>query len=122
MTILECITQVDTLKSNTFSVTEKIRWLNELDGRIKTELVDTHEGGCDCQFVGYTEADDQAELIAMAPHDSIYIRWLEAQIDYYNGDLRRYSNSIIMFNETYAEFASWYNRTHRPKTAKMIYF
>lgn len=44
MTINEAIQAVDSLKPNGYSELEKIGWLSELDGTIKAEIIDTHEG------------------------------------------------------------------------------
>lgn len=44
MTINEVIQAVDSLKPNSYSELEKIQWLSELDGTIKAEIIDTHEG------------------------------------------------------------------------------
>ena len=44
MTIQEAITQVDTSLSNTYTQKEKIGWLSLLDQRVKTLIIDTHEG------------------------------------------------------------------------------
>ena len=45
MTIIGAITRVDTVKPNTYSQMDKVKWLSELDGIIKAEIIDTHEGG-----------------------------------------------------------------------------
>ena len=47
----------------------------------------------------------------------MYLKWLEAQIDLYSGELERYNASISLFNTEYAAFESWYNRSFSPKGA-----
>ena len=44
MTINEAISKVDALKVNTYGRKEKIDWLSTLDGIIKKEIIDFHEG------------------------------------------------------------------------------
>ena len=123
MTIMDALYRIDELKPNSYSQTEKIKWLSSLDGVIKSEIIDTHEGGADVVFDGY--GDDAAlttELLVPAPYDDIYLRWLEAQIDYSNGEYGKYNNSIAMYNTAYTAYANHYNRTHMPIGKKFKFF
>lgn len=118
MTINEAITQIDSLKANTYTPTEKIGWLSRADFMIKRNIIDTHEGAEAVEFDGYTEdTDPNTVLLAPAPYDEMYIRYLEAQIDYTNGEYAKYNNAILMFNASYEAYASYYNRNHMPKSA-----
>jgi len=115
MTIIEAITRVDTVKPNTYSQTEKIKWLSELDGIIKAEIIDTHEGGENVAFSGYTtETDPNTKLLVPAPYDEVYVRYLEMQIDYANNEYGKYNNSMVMYNSVYTAFEKHYNRDHMP--------
>ena len=123
MTINDVITRIDALKPNTYSVEDKIRWLSELDGIIKVKIIDTHEGGESVSFSGYPgDCDLMTELLVPAPYDDVYIYWLEAQIDYANGEYNKYNNSRERYNAVYADFRNYYNRTHMPKGAKFKFF
>lgn len=123
MTIIEAITRIKTLKPNTFLQQDIIRWLSVLDGIIKKEIIDTHEGGEDVIFNGYNEQSDLTqEMLVPAPYDDIYLRWLEAQMDYANGEYNKYNNSMVVYNESYTNFARFYNRTHMPKGKKFKFF
>jgi hypothetical protein len=123
MTIIEAINKVDELKPNSYTQLDKIRWLSNLDGTIKTEIIDTHEDGEDVIFTGYSEDGDTAiDLLVPAPYDILYVYWLEAQIDYANGEYSKYSNSMTMFNEAYSAFEKYYNRNHMPKGKKFKFF
>ena len=53
MKIIEAIQKVDALKPNNYSQEDKIKWLSTLDGVIKREIIDTHEGASDIVFNGY---------------------------------------------------------------------
>ena len=115
MTIIEAINRVDTIKPNSYGQPEKIRWLSELDGKIKNEIFDTHEGGENISYSGYT--DDTAldtGLIVPAPYDDIYIHYLEMRIDYANNEYGKYNNSMVMYNTAYSAFERYYNRNHMP--------
>ena len=105
MTIIEAINRIDSLKPNSYSQEDKIMWLSTLDGDVKTNIIDTHEGSESVTFNGY-EADVPLDtvLLVPAPYDDVYIKWLEAQIDYANGETSRFNNSIIMYNTAYYAF------------------
>lgn len=127
MTIGKVIQIIDRLKPNKFQRVDKIRWLSELDAMIWQELILTHEMPCapndgwvgmsaDPVFPAYPEdAPDGTELLVGFPNDSIYLRWLESQIDLNNGEITKYNNSRSLFNSAYLTYTDWYNRTHMPK-------
>lgn len=122
MKVIEAINQIDNLKPNTYSDEEKTAWLSRLDYLVKREILDTHEGGT-ILFGGYdADADAQTGLMVPPPYDEMYLRWLEAQIDYANGEYSKYNNSIEMFNASYRGYSNYYNRTHAPKGGKLKYF
>ena len=123
MTISEALARAKAVKPNTYSDTDMIRWLSTLDGFIKEHIIDTHEGGEDIVFNGYDENTSLAtELIVPAPHDHIYVHWLEAQIDYANDEYDRYENTMGMYNTAYDNFKNYYNRTHMPKGKSLKFF
>jgi hypothetical protein len=117
MTILEAINRTDRIKPNTYSNSGKVRWLSNLDGVVKREIIDTHEGGEDVRFEGYNDETLLAtELLIPAPYDEVYIRYLEMQIDYANGEYGKYNNSTIAYNTAFSAFERYYNREHMPKS------
>jgi hypothetical protein len=123
MTIIEAINCNDSLKPNNYTQEDKIKWLSTLDGIIKREIIDTHEGADAVVFNGYTEETPlDTELLVLAPYDDIYIKWLEVQIDYANAEYGKYANSMMMYNTAYATYANWYNRNHMPKGKQFKYF
>jgi hypothetical protein len=123
MTIMEAIHRINTVKPNSYDQPQKIKWLSNLDGIIKKEIIDTHEGGEDKVFNGYTEETNLlTELLVPAPYDDIYLRYIEMQIDYANGEYGKYNNSKVMYNEMYSAFKNYYNRTHMPKGKKFKFF
>lgn len=123
MTLIECINRINILKPNTYSQEEKIGWLSTIDGIIKKEIIDTHEGADDVVFTGYDEFTPlTTALLVPAPYDDIYIKWLEAQMDYANGEYSRYNNSMNAYNETYTAYCRHYNRTRMPLGKKFRFF
>lgn len=123
MTIIEAINRIDTLKPNTYAQETKVYWLSKLDGIIFDKIIKTHEGAEMEQFDGYSaETPMDAKLIVSAPYDDIYIKWFEAQIDYSNREYDKYNNSLVAYNDAYAEYERYYNRTHMPKGKNFKYF
>ena len=123
MTIIEVITHIDTVKPNSYGQTEKIKWLSDLDGVIKAEILDTHEGSENISFSGYTENTDlTTKLLVPAPYDKLYIHYLEMQIDYANNEYGKYNNSMVMYNTAYSAFEKYYNQEHKPKSSGRFLF
>lgn len=123
MTIREAITRIDTLKHNIYSNNEKIAWLSRLDSMVKTLIIDAHEGAENVQFSGYDDrTDPETVLLVPAPFDEVYLRWLEAQMDYHSGEYDKYNNAIIMYQTAYDGYANYYRRNHMPKSTAIKYF
>ena len=123
MTLIEAINRIDTLKPNTYTPETKVYWLSKLDGIIFNKIIKTHEGAETDEFKGYLdETPMDTKLIVPAPYDDIYIKWLESQIDYANGEYDKFNNSIVAYNDAYAEFERHYNRTHMPIAKGFKYF
>lgn len=116
MKIIEAISQIDSLKRNTYSQEQKIYWLSQLESMVKRLVIDTHEGGENISFDGFTkDTDVQTVLLMPAPFDMAYIYWLEAQIHYANEDIDMYNSAILMFNTAFNKFKNHYKRTHVSK-------
>ena len=123
MKIIEAINRIDSLKHNTYTQNEKVAWLSRLDSMVKRLIIDTHEDGDDITFTGYDDTTDpETELLVPAPFDEMYLRWLEAQIDYTNGEYDKYNNSVLMYQAAYDGYANYYNRNHMPKGKKIKFF
>lgn len=123
MTLNEAITRTDALKPNGFTRAQKLAWLSALDGGVTAEVINTHEGGEWVEFSPYTEqSDDSTVLLIPAPYDEVYQRYLEAQMDYANGEFERFNNSNAMYTAAYTAFVNYYNRTHLPKGTDKKYY
>ena len=115
MTIAEAISQVDALKPNTYTQEDKVGWLSTLDARVKKQVINAHEYHDSIFFYGYdSTADLETELLVPAPYDEMYLRWLEAMIDYHNGEDERYNNAIMLFNNAFDGYKKYYTRNHMP--------
>ena len=73
-------------------------------------------------FSGYTEEDQDKELIVKSPYDELYVHWLCAQIDWYNREFGGFNASNAIFESTYTAFRNAFNQTHMPLGREKIYF
>lgn len=123
MTVSQAIARTDRLKPNSYAYPDKLQWLSQLDGRVKKEILDTHEGGDELPFVPYSErGGGDRELLIPAPYDETYIHYLSTQIDYFNGEYERFNNANSMFESTFSAFRNAYNREHPAKGVSRNYF
>ena len=123
MKIREAIERIDSQKHNVYSQNEKIAWLSRLDFLVKTLIIDAHEGAETVEFTGYNDRTDmETELLVQAPFDEVYLRWLEAQMNYSSGEYDKYNNAILMYQTSYDSYVSYYRRTHMPKSTAIKYF
>ena len=115
MKIRQAIKNLDDLMFNTYTQSDKVAWLSRLDAMVKKHIIDNHEGAEDVIFTGYDEdTDPETVLLVPAPHDEMYLRWMEAQIHYHNGEYDKYNNAIIMFNTAYEAYKAYYTCNHLP--------
>lgn len=123
MKIREAIERIDSHKHNIYSQNDKIAWLSRLDSMVKKLIIDAHEGADQVEFTGYNdETDLNTELLVPAPFDEMYLRWLEAQMDYSSGEYDKYNNAMAMYQTAYDGYANYYRRNHMPKSTAMKYF
>ena len=123
MTIREALDRTDNLVHNIYSRGEKIAWLSGLDLEVKQLILDAPAGAARTPFAGYTElTPDTMVLLVPAPYDDAYLKFLEAQIHYHNGEYDKYNNAMAMFRTVYDAFANYHRRTHMPRRAVIRYF
>lgn len=123
MKIIDAINRINDKKPNVYSQEDKIKWLSIVDALVKREIIDTHEGGENVTFEGYTTSTPlDTELLIGEPYDDMYIFWLESKIDYNNADYDLYNNSITRFSEMYSALSRNYNTTHMPLGERVKYF
>ncbi len=112
MTAMEAIAELNELEPNQYSNELKLRWLQDLDGKIYEELI---EGHCDedteesYESADYT--DTEVELLVPAPYArDVYINYLRSRIAEANAETERYNLYASAYNGEYGEYAAWYNR------------
>lgn len=122
MTINDLITEVDDLKTNQYSDEQKVRWINEIEGRILDEIIRNRKIREDEEIpdeVYYDEEIDMdTELIVKEPYSDLYKYYLFSMIDLSNEEYDRYQNSAVLFNNRYQSFADYWYRTHETNRIK----
>lgn len=107
MTIKTCMNLVDTVMPNALPEAVKLRFLGEVEGRVRVELLG-EEPNTMAVFDASTSAD--TELSAPHPYDQLYWLYVVAMMDYISGDLARYENTATLFNAAYQNYGKWLKR------------
>jgi len=116
MTVNEAITMVDYLEPNQYTSEQKLKWLDQLDGKIFDELILTHEHDEDASYTRHTATTDA--LLVPFPYDQdVYVNYLKAMIAESNHESAKYNSSMVLFNTAYQQYASKYNRENIPLPA-----
>ena len=109
MTALEAIRSVDEKLHNGYSQADKLTWLGQVEGMARMML-----GRCGADAPqAAVEAD--TVLLAPAPYQGLYCRFLEAQIHYANGELERYNNAMALWNNGLMTLRDYWCREHLPR-------
>lgn len=114
MTINDILTKVDDLKPNQYTDSIKIGWLNEVEGSIVHDIMETHIFDFEWSWAPYTEDDINEEVLAPDEFADLYVYYLFAMIDFHNNEATRYASSMQMFNTAIKAFADWVNRNFDP--------
>ena len=112
MTFGEIINCVDDYKDNGFHERTKLRWLTELDGKIAAEVMMMSIAGV--RNLPRGKEALKCEPLVSFPYEDLYDRYLEAMIDYHNGEYNNYQNSMEAYNAAYNGFVNWFLNTYDP--------
>lgn len=117
MKIKDVIAYVDRVKPNAFDKSDKIYWLNEVEGLVQTEVFLRGED----ELIEYgADTDLDIELLVRSPHDKIYRTYLAAMIDFANGEYSRYENTITQFRTFFSDFVIWFADRYRPADGGIV--
>ena len=62
----------------------------------------------------------EREKLHFIPYTDIYIYYLAAMIDFYNGDAGRYNDTMVLSNTAWNDYAAYYREKHRPKQTNLF--
>lgn len=111
MTLEKAVEMFDSERSNSVDILKKIRWISQLDYKITTELTEPRG---DRAFEGYT-ATTPLNTVLRAPdnYGEIYQLYLNMKLDYMNGEIARFNNSALLFNNMYKDLGNYLNRKQK---------
>lgn len=105
-TLKEIIERVEKEKPDAFTNDVKAKWLAELEGKIALDCFQMSP--LEAQTVRYSwPTDEKKELLIRFPNEEVYALYLEAMIDFHNGEPDRYQNTMERFNQAFLGFKQW---------------
>lgn len=119
MTVKELFDLVDQIRPNAFTEREKLHFLNTIEGKVYREILEKAEKGAE-EFLPFREGEEERELAVPIPYTDIYIYYLAAMIDFYNGDAGRYNDTMVLSNTAWDDYAAYYREKHRPKQTTLF--
>ena len=108
MTLLKAMETFDRERDNALSIEAKVDWLSQLDMKISAEILADRGGE---KFEGYS-LDTPFDCVLKAPDEygEIYGLYLNMKLDYMNGEIARFNNSALLFNNMYRDMSNFMNR------------
>ena len=107
MTIETCMNLVDAMRPNGVETAVKLRFLGEIEGKVRVELLGEEPDG-EADFD--VETPTERELTAPHPYDQLYPLYVMAMLDYVGGNATRYENGAALFNAAYQSYGKWLKR------------
>lgn len=115
MTLDECVQRIQEDKPSAYDDERICAWVNELEAQMQSEVLGITDVSLMKQYDITKSADREATLLIPMPFDQkTYIPYIEAQIDYADGEGDRYNNNVNIFNQYYNDFKAWYIEHNRP--------
>ena len=79
MTIIEAITYADEIKPNSYTQSDKIKWLSQVDGTVKKEIIDTPPRWCSVDL----RDGNQALIIPMSLEEKLEFFKLLCEVGFF---------------------------------------
>ena len=116
MTVRELIGYVTAVKGREFPPEVYDVWLNEVEGMVQTRihLIPDEAVVRLVRDAEDPDAFDDTVLSVPFPYDKLYAPYIEARVDFANGEYDRYENSMAMFEQFFTEYMAHYAQTVRP--------
>lgn len=118
MKVREILAEIDLIRPNAYTDGEKIALLNTIEGRVYTDIYQKAED-FEGEFEPFTEGEEERELSVPVPFTDLYLYYIASRIDYFNGDVGRYNDSIVLYNDAWDMFAAYYRENHKPKQTNL---
>ena len=63
--------------------------------------------------------EEERELAVPVPFTDVYLYYLAAMIDFYNGDSGRYNDTMVLYNQAWEDYAAYYRERYKPKQTNL---
>lgn len=103
----QVLEMVDSLLPNQYTQSEKLRWLTQAEGFVLREA----EG----EMALLPNLTENTVLTAPPPYDEMYRHYIEAQIHYCNGEMKRYNNAAALWNNALLTYRDFVCRSRMPQ-------
>lgn len=111
MTLREAIEFADDRKPNAFSERQKTLWLSDCEGKVQSEVFLVAPEDI---FTYRWPENQDTELLVRPPYEKLYLSYLCAMIDFWNGEYGKYQNTLQLFNSDLSDFIRWFTDVYRP--------
>lgn len=92
------------------SISEYLEHINRIEADIYANIISKHEVPPE-----YNICTADTDILNVPDiYVQLYIFYILAQIDLGNGDITRYSNNMILYNNLLSEYKDHYTREHMP--------
>ena len=110
MRLSEIIAQCDTIKPNTYSFSQKKKWLMKIESDIRQYSTMYSDKKADMTFID----EENPGLSLDESKEDIYLYYLISMIDLSNQEYALYNNSVAYFNSVYGEWQKQHRRDNCP--------
>ena len=115
MTIREVIEKVNDIRPNAVSDVYKLNAINKLEAMVQTEILRIPF----MEQASYSLSDMDVKLIIPTPYDTLYEKYLTAEVDLEQSEYEAYQNDFVLFNKEYQEFGAFVMRTKGHRGTKI---
>lgn len=111
VTAYDVITEANDLSPNQYDNDLKLKWLEDLDGKVYNELIEGHDDPDTIErFAASDYSSTDVELLIGLPYArDVYINYLRGKIAEANAEAERYNLYAAAFNAEYQQYAAHYN-------------
>lgn len=118
MTVNECIDRANQLKDHAYDSDVVKGFCEDCDKKLYREIVEVFSDESYGTYEDRYPLSGDDEIIADDAYGILYVYYIIAQIDFFNGEIDRYTNDMIMFNTALDEYKNYYHRNHLVKNQR----
>ncbi len=111
MTVDQIIQKLSGIRRHNFSKEELTEWIQELEERLENEVW-TRYFECNPRYLHYP-TDKDAHIFIESPYHKLYLLYLLAQMDFYNGNLVGYNAYVRAYNMELQSYMSYLARHYK---------